>query len=206
MNDLGPARQPDGSGGRQLRAVSLLSPTKARRRVQRRVHRGARRTTGRSSRRRRESARQVRRAEQLRGEPHPDATGASRGLPASPRHATGTGLASGTARLTAARRRSPGTPRFGHRPRTAVRPIEDDIVDSAGHRADDPLRLANRAPGGCTTGVVPVERQPTVRITSPFDHGATDDTMPVVSGTPATRRRRLPGHVALRPAPPCSRT
>ena len=50
--------------------------------------------------------------------------------------------------------------------------------------------------------------RPTVRINSPFDHGPTDDTTPVISGSagnapgdPSQVRRR-----AAQSAPPCSRT
>jgi len=95
-----------------------------------------------------------------------------------PEGAIGTGLISGTARLTAATPVSPGT----HSVYLSLFDFVDDIVDSA--VLLDDLHLENRAPGGCTAGVVPDDKTaPTVRITSPFDHGATDDTTPVISGT-----------------------
>ena len=96
----------------------------------------------------------------------------------TPEGAIGTGLVSGTARLTAATPVSPGT----HSVYLSMFDFVDDIVDSA--VLLDDLHLENRAPGGCTAGVVPDDKTgPTVRITSPFDHGATDDTTPVISGT-----------------------
>ena len=95
-----------------------------------------------------------------------------------PKGATDTGLASGTARLTAANPVTPGA----HSIYLSVFDFGDDIVDSA--VLLDDLRLENRAAGDCTAGVVPDDTTaPAVRITSPFDHGATDDTTPVISGT-----------------------
>jgi hypothetical protein len=95
-----------------------------------------------------------------------------------PEGATGTGLASGTARLTAATPVTPGA----HAVYLSMFDFGDDIVDSA--VLLDDLHLENRAEGGCTTGAVPDDKTaPTVRISSPFDHGATDDTTPVISGT-----------------------
>ena len=96
----------------------------------------------------------------------------------TPEGATNTGLASGTARLTAATPVTPGA----HSLYLSVFDYGDDIVDSA--VLLDDLRLENRAAGDCTAGVVPDDTTaPAVRITSPFDHGATDDTTPVISGT-----------------------
>jgi hypothetical protein len=96
----------------------------------------------------------------------------------TPEGATNTGLANGTARLTAATPVTPGA----HSLYLSVFDYGDDIVDSA--VLLDDLRLENRAPGACTAGVVPDDTTaPAVRITSPFDHGATDDTTPVISGT-----------------------
>ena len=96
----------------------------------------------------------------------------------TPEGATNTGLANGTARLTAATPVTPGA----HSLYLSVFDFGDDIVDSA--VLLDDLRLENRAAGDCTAGVVPDDTTaPAVRITSPFDHGATDDTTPVISGT-----------------------
>ena len=96
----------------------------------------------------------------------------------TPEGATNTGLANGTARLTAATPVTPGA----HSLYLSVFDYGDDIVDSA--VLLDDLHLENRAAGDCTTGVVPDDTTaPAVRITSPFDHGATDDTTPVISGS-----------------------
>src|SRR4051794_35552796 len=95
-----------------------------------------------------------------------------------PEGATGTGLLSGTARLTAATPVTPGA----HSIYLSVFDYGDDVFDSA--VLLDDLHLESRAPGGCTAGVVPDDKTgPAVRITSPFDHGATGDTTPVISGT-----------------------
>jgi hypothetical protein len=95
-----------------------------------------------------------------------------------PEGAIGTGLLNGTARLTAATPVSPGA----HSVYLSMFDFGDDVFDSA--VLLDDLHLENRAPGGCTAGAVPDDKTaPTVRITSPFDHGATDDTTPVISGT-----------------------
>jgi Bacterial Ig-like domain len=96
----------------------------------------------------------------------------------TPEGATNTGLANGTARLTAATPVTPGA----HSLYLSVFDYGDDVVDSA--VLLDDLHLENRAAGDCTAGVVPDDTTaPAVRITSPFDHGATDDTAPVISGT-----------------------
>src|SRR3954451_10097806 len=96
----------------------------------------------------------------------------------TPEGATNTGLANGTARLTAATPVTPGA----HSLYLSVFDYGDDIVDSA--VLLDDLHLENRAAADCKAGVVPDDTTaPAVRITSPFDHGATDDTTPVISGT-----------------------
>jgi hypothetical protein len=96
---------------------------------------------------------------------------------ASAEEAAGTTYDGATPKLSAAREVAPGA----HSLYLSIFDQGDSSYDSAVFV--DRLSFLTTAPGGCVRGAQSDETAPTVRVTSPFDHGATDDTTPVISGT-----------------------